>query len=214
MSTIPVVILVRVSTKKQETDRQEHELRAVAAAKGWTVIEVCREKVSGKADAKDRAGLTRIMELVHTGKVKKVLVHEVSRLSRRNSVLHTALEEMDDAKVSLYWHSQRMETMLDNGKRCPAAGTMLALLGEMARAETDQLSERIKSGLEQARRNGKTLGRKPGKWSKDRLLEAHPETLAVFKKYPRASFRELAKLTGKSTGTIQRIKRALKSRVD
>ena len=40
---VPCAILVRVSTKRQETERQVHELRAVAEARGWSVVEVVEE---------------------------------------------------------------------------------------------------------------------------------------------------------------------------
>ena len=47
---IPVAILVRVSTAKQETARQISELEAYAAGRGYEVVEICRETVSGGAD--------------------------------------------------------------------------------------------------------------------------------------------------------------------
>jgi len=40
---IPVAILVRVSTKRQETDRQLHELREAASSRGWEVLEEIEE---------------------------------------------------------------------------------------------------------------------------------------------------------------------------
>ena len=45
--------------------------------------------------------------------------------------------------MSLYWHAQEIETLLPSRKRNPAAAIMLAVLAEMARAETDTLRERI-----------------------------------------------------------------------
>ena len=45
-----MAILVRVSTNRQETDRQISDLTNYAAQKGYNVIEVCREIVSGRAD--------------------------------------------------------------------------------------------------------------------------------------------------------------------
>ena len=46
---IPVAILVRVSTAKQETARQISELRHYANGKGYEVLEVCEETISGSA---------------------------------------------------------------------------------------------------------------------------------------------------------------------
>src|SRR6266566_2446113 len=168
---VPVVILVRVSTVKQETDRQISELRAYAKAKGYDVVEVCRETVSGTANGDERHGLRRAEALALEGKVKKVLVHEISRLARRNSVAHQFVETLEECGVSLYWQAKGIETLLPNGKRNPAAGIMLALLAEMARSEGEVLRERIKSGLAEARRKGVKLGRPKGTTlSRDQFL--------------------------------------------
>ena len=97
---IPVVILVRVSTVKQETARQISELQQHAAGKGYHVVEVCEEKISGSAQDDDRHGLRRVEELAVSGKIKKVLVHEVSRVARRNSVAHRFVETLEECGVS------------------------------------------------------------------------------------------------------------------
>jgi DNA invertase Pin-like site-specific DNA recombinase len=79
---IPVAILVRVSTAKQETARQISELRQYADGKGYEVIEVCQETISGSAEDHERDGLRRAEQLARDGKIKKVLVHEISRIAR------------------------------------------------------------------------------------------------------------------------------------
>jgi DNA invertase Pin-like site-specific DNA recombinase len=207
---IPVVILVRVSTLKQENDRQISELQAYADSKGFEVVEICEEKVSGNADEIIRHGLHRAEEMARAGIVKKVLVHEVSRLARRNSIAHGFIETLETLGVSLYWHQQGIETLLPNGKRNPAAGIMFALLAEMARAERETLSERIKSGLQQARRNGRKLGRPAGsKDSTKELLAKHGDIVRRLREGQ--SVRNTAKITGKGGSTVQRVKLALAS---
>lgn len=207
-SPVPVAILVRVSTDRQAHARQVADLRSVATAKGWEVVEVIEETITGGAAAQDRPGLARIEELVAAGKIRKVLVHEVSRLSRRPAVVHAFVEQMEAVGVSLYWHAQRVETLLPSGKRNPAAAIMLALLAEMARAETDTLRERINSGLAEARRKGVKLGRPTGsKVPVEEMLAQHKDVI----KHLRAgqSIRNTAKLTGKAPSTIQRVKWAM-----
>src|SRR5258705_10063425 len=157
---IPVAILVRVSTAKQETARQIFELRQYADGKRYEVLEVCEETISGSVEDHERDGLRRAEQLARDGKIKKVLVHEISRIARRNSVAHRFVETLEDFGVSLYWHAQGVETLLPNGKRNPAAGIMLALLAEMARNESETLRERIKSGLALARSRG-VIPRRP-----------------------------------------------------
>ena len=206
---VPVAILVRVSTAKQETKRQESELRAVAEAKGWQVVEVIEEAgVSGAS--KERPGIDRAQDLARQGAIRKVLVHEVSRIGRRNSIVHSFIEELTDLGVSLYWHSQAIETLLGSGKPNPAAGIMLAVLSEMARAERETLRERIQSGLAEARRKGRTLGRPKG------IIQPKSEFLANHKdvvKQLRAgqSIRNTAAITEKGVSTVQRVRAALGS---
>lgn len=205
---VPVAILVRVSTAKQETARQVSELKAVAKAKGWDVVEVCEETVSGSADIKDRPALLRVLELAETGKIKKVLVHEVSRVARRPSVALTFVEMLEAHCVSLYWHAQSIETLLPSCKRNPAAAIMLALLSEMARAEKDTLRERIKSGLAEARRKGHKLGRPEGTGMEAvELLAKHKDIVRLLK--DGQSVRNAAKIAGKGVSTVQRVKAAV-----
>jgi len=205
---LPVAIIVRVSTSKQETSRQLHELQAIADSKGWQVVEICRETVSGSADLEERTGLQRAQELAAAGKIKKVLVHEVSRVARRSSVAHAFVEVLEGHGVSLYWHAQSIETLLPSGKRNPAAAIMLALLAEMARAEKDTLRERILSGLDEARRKGQKLGRPEGsKLDVADLLAKHKDIVRLLK--DGQSVRNTAKITGKGGSTVQRVKAAL-----
>jgi len=207
-ANIPVVILVRVSTVKQETARQISELQQHAAAKSYQVVEVCEEKISGSAQDGDRHGLRRAEELAISGKIKKVLVHEVSRVARRNSVAHRFVETLEDYGVSLYWHAQGIETLLPNGKRNPAAGIMLALLAEMARNESETLRERIKSGLAIARERGVVLGRRKGTTlSPEQFLQKHRDIVRRLK--AGQSVRNAAKITAKGISTVQRVKAAL-----
>lgn len=205
---IPVAILVRVSTLKQETDRQVSELSSYAEAKGYKVVEICKEEISGAASVEDRPGLRRVEELARSGAIKKVLVHEVSRLARKNSIAHAFVETLEELGVSLYWHQQGIETLLPNGKRNPAAAIMFALLAEMARAERETLSERIKSGLAEARRKGRKLGRPSGsKASEADFLAKHKDVGRRLRKGQ--SVRNTAKITGKGVSTVQRVKACL-----
>ncbi|MBL9143897.1 MAG: recombinase family protein [Verrucomicrobiaceae bacterium] len=206
---VPVAILVRVSTNKQDTTRQVSELRALAEVKGWNVVEVCREEgVSGRAAEDERHGLKRAEALASSGKVKRILVHEVSRLGRRSSIVHAFVERLEESRVSLYWHAQGIETLLANGKRNPAASIMLALLAEMARSETETLRERINSGLAEARRKGVKLGRPAGSgYDAARLLSEHRDIVKALK--AGQSVRNAAKITGKGASTVQRVKAAM-----
>lgn len=208
---IPVAILARVSTDKQDNSRQIHELRQAAADHGWEVVEVIETAgLSGNASEADRHDLDRIRDLAARGEIRKVMVHEISRLARRNSTAHKFLEELEHLGVSLYWHAQRIETLLPNGKRNPAASIMFSLLAEMARNERETLVERINSGLAKARRDGKTLGRPKGSTvTQAELLANHRDVVKQLR--AGQSVRNTAKITGKGASTVQRVKAAMVS---
>lgn len=204
---IRAAILARVSTAKQETDRQITELQAVAKAKGWEVVAVIAETISGAS--KQRPDIERVLELAKAGEISKVMVHEVSRIARRGGIARSFLDELDDLGVSLYWHSQSIETRLENGKRNPAAGIMFALLSEIAASERETLVERTKSGLDEARRKGKVLGRPVGSTiSTTELIAKHPDIAKLLK--AGQSIRHCAAITGKSKGTVSAVRAALK----
>ena len=206
MKTIPVAILARVSTSKQDNERQIHELTAHAEAQGWEVVEIVTEKLSGAS--KERPDILRVLSLAASGKIKKVLVHEISRLGRRPALVHNTVEKLTEAKTSLYWHAQRIETLLPDGRRNPAAGIMLALMAELAMAERETLIERTRSGLDAARRRGVTLGRPVGSTlAATDLLTKHPDIIRHLK--AGMSIRHVAAITKKSTGTVQSVKKAI-----
>lgn len=207
MKTIPVVILVRVSTDEQDNTRQITELEAVANERGWTVAEVVREDgVSGASRV--RPQLERVLSLAKEGAIRKVLVHEVTRLSRHPAVLHDAVERCNECGVSIYWHSQRVETLLPDGERNPAAGMMLAILGEMGRTEREFLTKRIRSGMESAKRAGRHMGRPVGTTiAVADLLAKHADVVKLLR--AGQSIRHASAITGKSKGTVSTVKGAL-----
>lgn len=207
---LPVAIMVRVSTGKQETDRQVFELREVAETAGWQVVEVVEETISGAALESARMGIERVMELARARRIKKVLVHEVSRIARRNSTSHLFLEELEMLGVSIYWHAQRIETLLPSGRRNPAASIMFSLLAEMARSERETLVERIKSGIAAAKRKGVHCGRPFGSsLSREDFLVKHRDV----QRHLRGghSVRHVAKITSKGISTVQRVQAAMRA---
>lgn len=207
-SPVPVAILVRVSTRKQETDRQVSELEDYADEKGYKIVEVCREQISGAVSRDERKGIETVLELARSRRIKKVLVHEVSRIARKNSVAHQFIEELEDLGVSLYWHSQHIETLLSSGKRNPAASIMFSLLAEMARAEREVLRDRIKSGLREAAKKGRYPGRPRGSMmSSVTLLQKYPRVVRQLQ--AGQSIRNTAAICGVSKGTVERVRKAV-----
>lgn len=197
-------ILVRVSTVRQETDRQISDLRKIVELKGWDVVAVVEEE-GVRGSAKVRPGLDRVVAMARSGDIDKVAVHEVSRVARKNSVAHKFLERLTECGVSLYWHAQGLETMLDNGTQNPAAGLIFSIMSEFAKNESIQLSQRIKSGLVEARRKGRVLGR--SKKTNDDLLSERADVVAALQSG--LSVRKVAEQCSCGISTVQKVKKAI-----
>ena len=67
--------------------------------------------------------------------------------------LVTTLDELHACGIDLYLHQQAIDTTT------PAGKAMFQMCGVFAEFERGILSERVKSGLNRARMEGKTLGR-------------------------------------------------------
>ena len=160
--TTSAVILARVSDNERESARQIRELRKVARLREWKVVEVCKEPIGGTHESDRPTGLNRVKELVETGAVTKVLVDEVSRIGLRNAAALEFLLFLEQHNVSLYWHTQGIDTLLANGKRNQKASIVFALLEEMARAEREDRVERSKAVVAAARAQGRIVGRAKG----------------------------------------------------
>lgn len=209
-SRIPVVVLVRVSTDKQSNDRQIESLKEYASKQDYRIVDVIEETVSGAAAGVERTGLEKVEEMAIAGRIKKVLVHEISRIGRTNSQNHLFLEKMEKLGVSIYWSQHNMETLLPDGARNPSASILFSLMSEIYRQERETLITRIKSGMDHARARGKHVGRPKGStMSSDELLDKHGDIVRLLKRGQ--SVRHTAKITGKGTTTVTRVKRLMEN---
>ncbi|MEO6685048.1 MAG: recombinase family protein [Dyadobacter sp.] len=202
------VIFTRVSKSVQNYQRQIDDLTAYAVKQGWTVTGVIAEKISGSKSNQERDGIAQLLQVARLGKIKKVLVSEVSRLGRRPSQTHQVLEELTSLKISLYIHQFSIETLLPNGKLNPAASMIFSITADMARQEKETHVERVISGMQLAKKNGQKFGRKNGPLYTDAQL---------LRKYAKAakdlqlgvSIRKVARIYGISADTVQRVKKLI-----
>jgi predicted site-specific integrase-resolvase len=75
-----VALYVRVSTDGQTVANQEHELRKVAEAKGWEIVEVyCDNGVSGAKGRRERKGLDRALKEAVQGRYDVLAAWSVDR---------------------------------------------------------------------------------------------------------------------------------------
>lgn len=208
MKKTPVALFVRVSTNEQNNDRQIRDLSKVAEERNWQVVEIIEEKISGATKVGEREGIQRLLALAREGKIKKVLVTEISRLGRNAYDAISVVKELEKKQVSLYWQNQNMETLLENGKRNPAASLVFVILSDLAETERETMLERINSGIQAAKARGIHCGRPKGSHeSQEAFLAKYTKVIKDLKEG--ISVRKVMKIHGLSNFTVMKIRKIL-----
>jgi DNA invertase Pin-like site-specific DNA recombinase len=154
MSQTRVAIYTRVSTGGQTTENQLRELRAAAERLGHQVVaEYADNGISGAKGRDKRPGLNSLLEGVTRRDFDKVMAWSVDRLGRSLPHLLAFMGELKAKGVDLYLHQQSLDTST------PAGKAMFQMLGVFSEFEREIIRERVLSGLERAKAQGKKLGR-------------------------------------------------------
>lgn len=201
-----VVIQSRVSTIVQENKRQIDELKDYASKKGWEVVKVFEETISGAKKNDERPVLNEMIDYIKINKIDKVLCWELSRIGRNSLEVLKTIQLLNENCISLFIKNYNIETLNESGKVNPLSQFMVQILTSVSEMERTQIRSRIKSGYDSYRKNGGKVGRKVG-YSKDKetLLVQHKDIVKYLRQGQ--SVRNVMKLTGKSSGTVQKIKK-------
>lgn len=204
-----VVILARVSTDKQEYERQLVELRDYCNKMGWEVVMEFSNKVSGAVSIEDREEIMSLVEYVRANEVKRVVCLEISRLGRNTLEALKVIQVLNDNKVSLYVKNYNLETLTADGKVNPVTSLICTILLEVASMERLTIKERMASGRDQyiakCRREGIKMGR-PSEYRKslDEYKAQYQKEISLLRKG--ISLRNIYSLTGTSVNTLRRLR--------
>ena len=167
-----VIGYIRVSTDKQDLEKQRHLLLDYAQRNQLQVSEFIHAEASSRKDTKDR----RIDELLtKLTKGDTLLVAELSRLGRNMLETLNIINELSQNGVSIVFIRQpELSTIGTHTK------LLLAIYSYFAEAEREYISMRTKQGLAAARAKGKLLGRPKGSRSKNRILDPYREQIKEY----------------------------------
>ena len=202
------VIYARVSSMgdRQSTERQIEDLTRYAEGKGYEIMRVFQEHVSGAKSNQERGVLSECLEFCKTEHPGTLMVTELSRLGRSTVEVLTAVEALTAAGVNIYILDLNLSTLDERGEGNPVAKMVLTVLALGAEMERKLILGRLNSGRALARSKGVKMGRPKGSTlTKDELLAKYPEVVRHLKK-GKNSIREISKLTGVSVSTVQRVK--------
>ena len=200
-----VIIFSRVSTSIQDNQRQIDELREYSQKMNFDVVKVFEEKISGGKKNEERPILLEMIQFVKENQIDKVLCWELSRLGRNTIEVLKTIELLNENCISLFIKNYNIETLNEKCEINPLSQFMIQILTSVSQMERSQIRQRIKSGYDSFRKNGGKVGRKNG-FTKDKetLLNQHKDIVKYLRQGQ--SVRNTMKLTGKSSGTVQKIK--------
>ena len=149
---IKAVAYFRVSSERQDLDRQRNDINKECEYLGYTLVKSFEEKESGKI--KERPELMAMMEyLQNNPTISYVIISELSRLGRTSFVLST-IEALSKLKIGLISIKERLTT-LNEDKTVNATATMITgVLSSINSYELETIAFRMKSGKINAVRNG------------------------------------------------------------
>lgn len=203
-----VVIYTRVSTNIQDCERQISELEQYAKVMRYDVVEVFKETISGAYKNEDRPIFSEMVKFIADHKIDKVLCWELSRLGRNTIEVLKTIQLFNDSKVSLYIKNYNIETLKEDKTVDLLGSFMIQILSSVYEMERNQIKERMVSGYNHYRSKGGKVGRKQG-WNKNdnEILNEYKDVVKKLKQG--LSVREIMKLTGRSNGTIMKVKKIL-----
>ena len=150
---------------------------------GYEVKKTFKETISGYTKSiEERPELTKALKYVYDNKIEVIMVHEISRLGRRTAEVLTLLESLKSKGIKV--NVKSLDILINgNGATEAINKLIITLMADLSRMESEQMSYRIKSGVQERRRKGLAIGPKFGTIeSREKFLNKHKNVIRYFKK--------------------------------
>ena len=191
--TKKVGIYTRVSTLDQTIDNQLIELRDHCSKMGWEIVkEYADEGLSGTLSREKCLSLNSLIKDAYRKRFDSVVCWDISRIGRSMKELILFLSDMKDRGIGICSVRQGFDTSTSMGE------IMFQFVGILSSWEREMIRERTLAGLERAKSEGKTLGRR--KVTNDTMTAKILE-LRTAKK----TIRQIASEVGVSRGTVNNV---------
>ena len=172
------------------------EIRDHCSKMGWEIVkEYVDEGLSGTLSRSKRPAFNEMIKDAYRKKFDSVVCWDISRLGRSMKNLIMFLSDMKDRDIGICSLRQGFEASTSMGE------IMFQFVGILSQWEASMISERTLAGLERARREGKTLGRR--KVANEKITAQIIELRSTNK-----TIRQIAAEVGLSVGTISKVLKA------
>lgn len=160
-----IIGYIRISTDKQDLDKQRHLLLEYAQKNHLIIDEFIEVEVSSRQDVRARR-IDELQKKLQNGDM--LLVAELSRLGREMLQVLNIINSLSARGVTITFVRQpELSTTGSHGK------LLLAIYSYFAESEREFISIRVKQGLAAAKAKGVKLGRPKGRRNKKRVLDPY-----------------------------------------
>jgi DNA invertase Pin-like site-specific DNA recombinase len=184
------ILYMRVSTIDQHPETQLHDLRQMAAQRGYEIQHEYTDVISG-AKAK-RPGLDQLLADARRHRFDVVLVWAFDRMARSVRHFLEVLDEFNHLGIEFISFRENIDT---GG---PLGRAMVVIVGAIAELERNLIVERVRAGMRRARLEGRHIGRRPLEIDRTGVLRDRASGM---------SLAEVAKLHRVSRATVHRVLR-------
>ncbi|GGH16866.1 recombinase family protein [Mucilaginibacter phyllosphaerae] len=164
------------------------------------------DKISGSVAFKDRPFGKTITELVEEGKVKELVVEELSRLGRNTGDVINVLDWLEEKDVNVRVRNLGIESR-PNGNKNPIWKMISSVMSSLYEMELENIKERTSVGRKVYVQNGGKLGRPKGAIESDKKFLEKQSSKNIIKELKKGKpIRDISSILDVSTRTVMKVK--------
>lgn len=153
-----VIGLIRVSTQVQQLESQSEKVKEAILRDGFEESDIIliEDKESGsKLSEEERAGLNRLKHCIETEEVAAVYAYEISRISRRASVVFSIRDYLISKGIQLVILNPFFKMLKEDGSLSESSNIFFGIFSSMSENETFIRTERMMRGKARKTAEGK-----------------------------------------------------------
>ena len=200
-----IVLYTRVSTIEQNPDRQLQNPKQY----DYILTDYC----SGSIPLYERPKGSEIKKLIDKGSLKKLVIHDATRIGRNTLDVLTIWEDLTKRGIIIECKNPNFRNINEDGTVDKFSELMLSILSTMSSFEKSLIRERQMEGIKIRKEKGLYSGRRIGTVdTKERFLSKPKNKQIIdYLKRDSYSYHEIGKILGCSTTTITKVKKLLQN---
>jgi len=153
------ILIIRVSTQKQKTERQHQQLVEWCISEGYTPNDmIIIENKESATKTQEQKTIQELYKTIEQQQIDCVYTTEISRISRKPAILEQVKHFLIAKKVNLKMKQQNFVLFDENGKVTMIANILFDLWKNFTESEIEQKNDRVISGMEVAANANQFIG--------------------------------------------------------